>query len=173
MGVDDVGSVRPREPETDGRRVGPSSAVTSVVDGRMSRDTHTCRLGLRMTCASAVAGMVIRMPRSAARAMRASTRRSSRSSAIKPPASKVMPLKWRGSSRHSFCVVAGEQEGRRPRHFSLVDHRFAVACRPASRSTQPHRQDRFQRCALQTQKHSLLRRQRPAPAFLRSDYPEA
>jgi len=49
------------------------------------------RAGLRMACARAVAGMVIRRPSSVARTRRASTWRWFRSSAINPPASRVTP----------------------------------------------------------------------------------
>jgi hypothetical protein len=59
----------------------------------MSRQRRACLAGFRMACASAVAGIVIRTPRSVARA----------TSAISPPASRVMPLTppflfWRSSS---------------------------------------------------------------------------
>ena len=46
---------------------GPSSAMRSVAACRMSRERRTCLEGLRIACASTVAGIVIRKPRSIAR----------------------------------------------------------------------------------------------------------
>ena len=71
---------------------GPSSGIRSVLACRMSRERRACLAGFRMACANAVAGIVIRMPRSIARATSVSTRRSFRSRATSPPASKVMPF---------------------------------------------------------------------------------
>ncbi len=52
---------------------GPSRATRSVPACRINRDRRACLAGLRMACASAVAGIVIRMPRSLACARMAST----------------------------------------------------------------------------------------------------
>ncbi len=71
---------------------GPSSGTRSVLGCRMSRARRAWLAGRRMACANAVAGIVTRRRRSAARARSASTRRSFLSSAMRPPASNVMPL---------------------------------------------------------------------------------
>ena len=70
----------------------PSRGTTRVSGCRTRRDKRACRSGCRTTCASAVAGTVIRAPISCARTNRAIARRSFRSSAIKPPASNVIPF---------------------------------------------------------------------------------
>ena len=106
---------------------GPLSGMRSVPACRMSRDGRACRAGLRMACASAVAGIVIRGPRSAARATNASTRRSFRSNAIGPPASKVTPLTPPALSLGPSFAPA-ERETRQPMRvrFWLRDHPFAA-----------------------------------------------
>jgi hypothetical protein len=122
---------------------GPSSAMRSVLDCRMSRERRGCREGFRMACASAVAGIVIRIPRSAARAINASTRRSFRSSAIRPPASRVMPLTQPSLSWGLSCALA--ERAARPPIFvrpGLKAHPFLVVRLPAFPSTLPHRAER-------------------------------
>ena len=153
---------------------GPSSGIRSVPACRTSRERRACLAGLRMACASAVAGIVIRMPRSAARAMSVSTRRSFRSRAISPPASKVMPftppsLFWKLSS------VRGERETRRPTcaPFSLGGHPFAEGLLPASPSILPYRREQFQPHALRRQKRLPPLRPRSVREFLQSDCPRA
>ena len=81
------------------------SCTTSGLVYRISRERRTCRAGLRIAWASAVAGMVTRMRRSAGRARSASTRRSPRSSAIRPPASKVTPLRLPSCAASRVCAV--------------------------------------------------------------------
>ena len=153
---------------------GPSSGIRSVPACRISRERRACLAGFRMACASAVAGIVIRMPRSAARATSVSTRRSFRSRAISPPASKVMPftppsLFWKLSS------VRGEREARRPTcaPFSLAGRRFAVAHLLASPSIQPHRREQLQPHASRRQKRSLPLRLRSVRESLQADCSQA
>ena len=61
---------------------GALSGTTSVEDWRIRRERRACPAGLRIAWASAVAGIVIRMRSCVARASKAITRRSLRSSAI-------------------------------------------------------------------------------------------
>ena len=91
---------------------GPSRATRSVPACRINRDRRACLAGLRMAWASAVAGIVIRIPRSLACARMTSIRRSFRSTAISPPASKVMPLTRPFLS--GTVPAAGARESRRP-----------------------------------------------------------
>ena len=108
---------------------GPLSGIRSVLACRISRESRACRAGLRIACANAVAGIVIRIPRSAARAISASTRRSLRSKAIRPPASKVIPF----TRRSLFVCVSSldaRREARRPRRAPLGSRgRLFVAAR--------------------------------------------
>lgn len=143
---------------------GPSSGMRSVPACLINRDRRACLAGLRKACAKAVAGMVMRMPRSVARARSMIIRRSCRSSAMRPPASKVMPLTQLFLfSRLSW--VAGKRAERQPRPapFLLADHRFAAVLLPASPATLPRRTERFGRRASRRQKRSrpdLLRPER-------------
>ena len=134
---------------------GPLSATRSVPACRMSRDNRAWRAGLRMACASAVAGIVIRIPRSAARATNASTRRSFRSNAIRPPASKVTPLMQPSLSLGAPSAPA-ERETRQPMRvrFWLRRHQFAAVRPPASLSILPHRAEQHPQRAARKQKRS-------------------
>jgi hypothetical protein len=153
---------------------GPSSPIRSVSICRISRDRRACLAGLRMACASAVAGIVMRIPCSLARATSASTLRSFRSKAISPPASKVIPLK-RPSLFGLLFSVFREREACRPNHapFSLTGHLFVEVHLPASPSNPPHRKEQFQRHAARRQKRSRTFQPRPERESLQPDRPEA
>src|ERR1035438_3556213 len=106
--------------------------------------------------------------------MSATTRRSFRSRAISPPASKVIPftppsLFWTLSS------VRGEREARRPTcaPFSLAVRPFAEGHLPASPSILPHRREQLPPHALRSQKRSLPFRPRSVREFLQADGPQA
>ena len=152
---------------------GPSSAIRSVPDCRMRRERRDCLAGFRMACARAVAGIVIRMPSSDARARSVRAWRSFRSSAISPPVSKVMPFTQPSLFRNSFWAAA-EREARRPKRApsSSTGHRFVAGHLQASPSIRRHRKEQLQPRASQTQKHW-----RPFPlpqvrASLQPDRPE-
>ncbi len=152
---------------------GPLRAITSVPACRISRERRACLAGLRRACARAVAGIVTRAPRSAARARSVSTRRSFRSSAISPPASKVMPFTPPSLFRN-LSSAPGEREARRPTRapFSSASHRFVVAHLATSPSIPPHRKGRLQRHASRRRKRSPPLRLRPAREFHRADRSE-
>jgi hypothetical protein len=136
---------------------GPSSAMRSVPACRISLESLACREGLRMACASAVAGIVIRIPRSVARTTNASTRRSFRSNATRPPASKVTPLTRPSLSLGPSSAPAG-REPRRPTHvrFWLRGRLFAAMRPAASPSIRPHHAEQHPRRAARTQKRLPL-----------------
>jgi len=153
---------------------GPSRAMTSVPTCRISRESRACLAGLRRACARAVAGIAIRAPRSAARARSASTRRWFRSSAISPPASKVMPFTPPSLFRNLFSA-SGRREARRPTRapFSSADHPFAVAHLATSPSIRQRRKARLRRHAARRRKLSPPLRPRPARESLQADRSEA
>src|ERR1035441_8764141 len=102
------------------------------------------------------------------------TRRSFRSRAISPPASKVRPftppsLFWK------LSFVLGEREARRPRcaPFSLAGRLFAEGHLAAPPSIPPHRREQLQPHALRRQKRSLPRRPRSVREFLQADCSQA
>lgn len=153
---------------------GPSSAIRCVLACRMSRVRRACREGFRITCASAVAGMVTGIPRSLARARSARTRRSLRSRAMSPPASKVTPFR-----RPSFCLCRNlremaAREWRRPSPFprQSADHLFAGAHRSASLSILLRRKERLPQRASRTRKRWQPLRPQQANGFPRFDHPE-
>ncbi len=124
---------------------GPSSGMRSVPGCLINRHRRACLAGLRIACASAVAGTVARTPRSLARAMSASVLRSLRSRAIRPPASKVIPLtppsfSWR------VALAPGKREFRRPKSVPVWSmHRPSpLAQCPTFPSIQPRREERLQ-----------------------------
>ena len=153
---------------------GPSSRIRSVSICRISRDRRACLAGLRMACASAVAGIVMRIPRSFARATSASTLRSFRSKAISPPASNAIPLK-RPSLFGLLFSVFREREACRPNHapFPLTGHPFVEVRLPSSPSNPPHRKEQLQRHAARRQKCSRTFRPRQVRESLRPDRPGA
>ena len=153
---------------------GPSSGIRSVLACRISRQRRACFAGLRMACANAVAGTVIRMPRSVARARSVSTRRSFRSTAISPPVSKVMPL-TQPSRVSRLSSGLRERESRRPTRvpFSSVGRPFVEAHLPASPSSRPHRKEQLQRHASRRQRRLLPVRLQQGHELLQPDRPEA
>jgi len=153
---------------------GPLSETTSVPACRISRERRACLAGLRRACARAVAGIVIRPPRSAARARSTSTRRSFRSSAISPPASNVMPF-TPPSLFGSPVSAPGERAARRPtRAPSLSASRpFVAAHLPTSPAIPKRRKARLQRHASRRLKRWLPLRPRPARELLQADRPQA
>jgi hypothetical protein len=153
---------------------GPSSAMRSVPACRISRQRRACLAGFRMACASAVAGIVIRMPRSVARARSASARRSFQSSAISPPASKVMPLTQPSLDSNPFSVRR-EKELHRPTRVpsSSAGHPSVVAHPVAFPSNRRHRREQLQPHASRRQRRFLPVRLRQVREWLPPDRLEA
>jgi len=117
-----------------------SSTTTSVLSWRTSRESRACRSGWRIAWASAVAGTVTRAPVSCTRASNTNIRRSLRSTAIRPPASRVIPATRRQNSPGGW-----QHQGRCPPNFvprETVLPRCRGERRPAWRPTRRRRRGR-------------------------------